>query len=179
MNKGFEEEEIKKLKAECEEEGQSYIFVEDEDDLDDSGEFVHFQFVGKKDGKEVIYDTLLYTLHMHYNSILYEEAEKKVLKIHKDYVPFEERTENYKVNEDAEELLEEFMEEMEEEETVKVAEFLETDEDFDFGIGLEVALNIEEITPEVIATFIDEFNSGKFKLDKTMYSFKNDLEDED
>lgn len=179
MNKGFEKEEIEKLKAECAEEGQTYVFVEDEDDLDDSGEFVHFQFVGKKDGKEVIYDALMYTLHMHYNSLLYEEAEKKVMKVHKNYVPYDERTEKYKVDEDAEQLLEEFMEEMEEEETVKVAEFLEIDEEFEFGIGLEVALNVEEITPDTIADFITNFNSDKLKLDKTLYSFKNDIEDED
>ncbi len=178
MNKGFDKEEIEKLKAECREEGAEYVFVEDEDDLDDSGEFVHFQFVGQKDGQDVIYDTLLFTLHMHYNSLVYEEAESKVMKIHKDYVPYDLRTAGYTPDEEAEQLLEEFIEEIEEEETLKVAEFIETDEEFEFGIGLEVALNVEEITPDIISRFIQDFNGGRLKLDKTLYSFKNDIEED-
>ncbi len=177
MNPGFEKEEIEKLKSECIEEGQNFVFVEDEGDFEDDGDFVHFQFVGMYEGKEVIYDTILSTLALHHSSIVFEEAEKKVMKIIKDYIPFEERDENAEVSEEAEEMLEEFIEEMEDEETIKVAELMEVDPAFEFGIGLEVALNVEEITLEVIAKFIADFNNDTLQLDKTLYSFKNESED--
>jgi hypothetical protein len=177
MNPGFEKEEIDKLKQECLEEGQNFVLVEDDEEFDDSEDFVHFQFVGMYEGKEVIYDTILSTLALHHSSLVFEEAEKKVQKIHKDYVPFELRTEDTEISEEMEELLEEFIEEIEDEETVKVAELMEVDPAFEFGIGLEVALNVEEITVEVIEKFINDFNNDTLVLDKTLYSFKNDFED--
>jgi hypothetical protein len=179
MNPGFEKEEIEKLRQECLDEAQNFVFVEDEGDFEDDGDFVHFQFLGKFEGKEVIYDTILSTLSLHHSSLVFEEAETQIMKIHKDYIPFEDRTEASKVNEEVEELLEEIIEGLEEDETIKVAELMEVDPDFEFGIGLEVALNVEEITLEVIEKFIKDFNNDTLKLDKTLYSFKNDFEDED
>ena len=102
---------------------------------------------------------------------------QEAAKIIKDYVPFEERDENAEVSEEAEEMLEEFIEEMEDEETIKVAELMEVDPAFEFGIGLEVALNVEEITLEIIDKFITDFNNDTLQLDKTLYSFKNESED--
>jgi len=108
---------------------------------------------------------------------VYEEAENKVMKIYKDYVPFEDRTDKTKINEDAEQMLMELIEEMEEDETIKVSEFVDIDPDFDFGVGIEAALNLDEIDLETIEKFIADFNAGKLKLDKTLYSFKNGFED--
>jgi len=178
MNDGYKEEEIEQLKAECEEEEQIFVLVEDEEDMSDENEFAHFQFVGKHEGKEVIYDALLSTLSLHHSSLLYEEAETKVAKLYKDYVPFEERVEGSKVNEEAEQMIEELIEEMEDEETVKVAEFCEIDLDFEYGIGLDVALNVDEISVEVIEKFINDFNNGSLKLDKTAYSFKHGFDED-
>jgi hypothetical protein len=178
MNDGFKQEEIDQLKAECEDEGQNFVLVEDEEDFDDESEFAHFQFVGMHEGKEVIYDALLSTLSLHHSSLLYEEAEKKVIKIYKDFVPFEQRVEGVKVNEEAEQMIEELIEEMEDEETIKVSEFVEIELDFEYGIGLDIALNVEEITVEVIEDFIKDFNAGTVKLDKTMYSFKHGFEED-
>ncbi|MGL4334625.1 MAG: hypothetical protein ACRCSC_06135 [Lactococcus garvieae] len=180
MNAGYTQEEIDLLKQECLEEGLSFVLIEDEDDdLDEEEnvEMAHFQFVGKHEGKEVIYDALLSTLSLHHSSMVYEEAEKQVLKIHKDFVAPQERTDSYKENEDADLLLEELMQELEDDETVKIAEFVEKVMDFDYGIGLEVALNVEEITAEVIEDFIEKFNSDTLKLDPTLYSFKHESED--
>jgi hypothetical protein len=177
MNEGYSKKEIELLKEECEEEGLNFVLIEDEDDLDDSGEYARFQFVGKHEGQEVIYDALLSTLAMHHTSLLYEEAEKKVKKVYKDYIPHEERPKNYKINEEAEQMMEELIEEMEDEETIKVSEFVDKDLDFEFGIALEVALNVEEITADVIEKFIEDFNGGNLKLDKTLYSFKHGFED--
>ncbi len=173
-NPGFDPKEIEQLKAECQAEGQSYVEVEDEQDLDGTGEYVQIQFVGKYEGKDVIYDAAIYTLGLHHSSLIMEEAEKKVSKIFKDFKPIEERTEKYKVNEEADEMLQEFIEELEEDESIKVSEHVEIDTDFEFGIGLEVGLNVTEITEEVIEDFIRDYNSDKLKLDTTLFSFKHD-----
>lgn len=61
--------------------------------------------------------------------------------------------------------------------SLKVAEFVEIDYDFEFGIGIDAALNVDEITVEVIEKFISDFNNGTLKLDKTLYSFKDGFED--
>lgn len=176
MNAGYTQEEIDLLKEECEELGQSFVLV-DEDEPEEEADYVQFQFVGKHDGKEVIYDAVLSTLSMHHSSRLYEEAEKKISKIYKDFIPYELRDENSPVNEEAELMMEELIQEMEDEETIKVSEFVETDLDFDFGIGIDAALNVEEITVEVIEKFISDFNNGTLQLDKTLYSFKDGFED--
>lgn len=176
MNAGYTQEEIDLLKEECEELGQSFVLV-DEDEPEEEADYVQFQFIGKHEGKEVIYDAVLSTLSMHHSSRLYEEAEKKIVKIYKDFIPYELRDENSPVNEEAEMMMEELIQEMEDEETIKVSEFVEIDMDFDFGIGIDAALNVEEITVEVIEKFISDFNNGTLKLDKTLYSFKDGFED--
>jgi hypothetical protein len=53
-----------------------------------------------------------------------------------------------------------------------VAEYIEVDTDFEYGVGLDVGLNVPEITVEVIEKFIEEFNEGTIQLDTTLYSFK-------
>ncbi len=176
MNAGYTQEEVDLLKEECEELGQSFVLI-DEEEPEEEADYVQFQFVGKHEGKEVIYDAVLSTLSMHHSSRLYEEAEKKIVKIYKDFVPYELRNEDSPVNEEAELMMEEFIQEMEDEETIKVSEFVETDFEFDFGIGIDAALNVEEITVEVIEKFIVDFNNGTLNLDKTLYSFKDGFED--
>lgn len=176
MNAGYTQEEVDLLKEECEELGQSFVLI-DEDEPEEEADYVQFQFVGKHEGKEVIYDAVLSTLSMHHSSRLYEEAEKKIAKIYKDFVPYELRNEDSPVNEEAELMMEELIQEMEDEETIKVSEFVETDFEFDFGIGIDAALNVEEITVEVIEKFITDFNNGTLNLDKTLYSFKDGFED--
>jgi len=172
MNLGFDPEEIQLLKEECAEEGSNFVLVEDDMEMSDSGEMAHFQFVGLYEGKEVIYDAVINTLQIYHNSLVYEEAEKKVAALYKDFLPLEQRTEAYKPNEEAEILLEELIEEMEDEETIKVAEYIEIDPSFEYGVGLDVGLNVTEITVEVIEKFIEDFNAGTLQLDKTLYSFK-------
>ena len=53
-------------------------------------------------------------------------------------------------------------------------ESLVLDEDFGTAIGLEVAINVAEITEEVLSTFVEEYTSGKFVLDTTLYSFQDE-----
>jgi hypothetical protein len=176
MNAGYSKEEIDLLKEEMAELDQIFVLVDDEE-ADEEADYVQFQFVGTYEGKEVIYDAVLSTLSMHHSSRLYEEAEKKITKIYKDFVPYELRDENTKVNEEAELMMEELIQEMEDEETVKVSEFVEVDHSFEFGIGIDAALNVDEITVEVIEDFINGFNNGTLQLDKTAYTFKDGFED--
>jgi hypothetical protein len=145
MNEGFDPIEIDELKKECEQEGQNYVIVEDEDGMNDSGEFAHFQFVGKYEGKEVIYDAVMGTLRLNHSSLVFEEAEKRMKKSHPNYIELEKRKPNYK-------------------------------EDEEYGIGLDVALNVEEIDNEVITKFVNDFNAGTLNLDKTLYSFTSEEE---
>lgn len=173
-NPGYDPTEIQKLREECKAENQNFVLVEDELELADSGEYLQFQFIGKYEGNEVIFDTALFTLELHYQSQLMELAEQKVAKMHKGFVPLDERKPGYKAKPEIDELVQEFMEEIEEEDALKVSEFIEIDTDFEFGIGLEVALNVEEINSQVIEKFIKEFNSGTFQPGTDLYSFKQE-----
>lgn len=177
-NPGYDPAEIENLKRECEQEGLPFVLVEDELDLEDTGEYAQFQFVGRKGEVEVIYDVAMYTLKMQHASKLLEEAENMVKRKYKDFVPLELRSESYQANEDIDFLVQEYAEELEEEESVTVSESLDEDLSFDYGIGLEVVLNVDEINDQTITKFINEFNSGTFQLDTTQVSFKHQ-EDED
>lgn len=181
-NEGYDPEEINALKEECRQEGKSFIYVEDDDlDVLESGECVHIQFPGQYQGQDVIFDTLVYTLRLHHSSLVYEMAVEQVRKTYPEYVPPEDRPDNYKISpeqeEEAETALTEIIEEIEETETVKVQEHVEVDLESDYGIALDVCLNVEEITDEVIENFIRNFNANTLSLDNTLYSFMSE-EDE-
>mgnify|MGYP000219818032 FL=1 len=68
----------------------------------------------------------------------------------------------------------EIIDALEETDEVKVSEFLTIDEDFDFGIGVEAAIYVPELTEDVISKFVTQFNQGTFVPDLTMYSFKSE-----
>ena len=184
MNDGYNPEEIKLLKEECAEEGTNFIHCDDEDvSATGNDELAHVQFVGNYKGQEVIYDAIIYTLRLHHSSLVYEKAVEQAQKVYPNYLPFDERGSNYKIKpeeeEEAEELITELIESIEEEEEVKVKEHLEIETDFEYGVGLDACLNVEAVTDEVITKFIEDFNSGRLKLDTTLYSFSSAEEDED
>lgn len=180
MNPGFDPEEIAQLKSECAAENRSFVYVEDEyeegDDVTD--EHAHIQFVGSYHGKEVVYDAFIYTLRLHHAAQVYDLALERIKKQIPSYIPPEERADDDQ-DVDNDLLLTELIEEIEENEEIKVGEHMETDPDFDFGVGLEVGLNIEEVTEEAVAGFVRTFNDGTFKLDPGLYSFHSEDEDED
>ena len=66
---------------------------------------------------------------------------------------------------------------IEEDESVKVQEFVDLDTNHDYGIGLDAALNIDSIDEKVVAKFIKEFNDDTLVLDDTMYAFQSEEED--
>ncbi|MFM1913303.1 MAG: hypothetical protein RIR51_1141 [Bacteroidota bacterium] len=177
-NPGFTQAEIDNLKSLCKQANQSFIFIDDEDlPVSNENEMVHIQFIGKHEGQEVIYDAILFTLQLHYSSLIYEEAERQAVKKFPLYVPLEKRDETYQENEAIDEEVEmmvlEIIEELEEEDSLKVSEYLDIDLNFEFGIGLEAALYIPKLEEDVIEKFIQDFNNGRLKLDTTLYSFKS------
>lgn len=182
MNPGFDPEEIAQLKNECKFEKQNFIYVADEfEDEEENNEHAHVQFVGTYKDSEVIYDALIYTLRLHHSTLVYDAALERLQKIMPDYVSPDEREPGHRANdeqdEEAEMLLTEFIEELEENEEIKVKEHVETDDEFEYGVGLEVGLNKSEINEKVINDFIIRFNSGRLQLDNTLFSFSADDEE--
>jgi len=182
-NEGFSPETIANLKRELEESGKSVKIVPSEDN---SEEFVNFYFIGKYEGKDVIYDAALYTLRLHYQSELYELAEHEAAKKFPDFhgISYEEdENGNLKpLKTDEEEVgwfITELIMEMEEEGTVKVQEFVDLDTHHDFGIGLDAALNIESIDEETLQKFVNSFNNDTLRLDDTFYTFQSEEEEDE
>ena len=130
----------------------------------------------------MIYDALIYTLRLHHSSMVYEKAVEQAQKEYPNYLPLDERSPSYKMNkedeEQAEELITELIEAIEEDEEVKVKEHLEVETDFEYGVGLDACLNVEAITDDLVTRFIENFNGGRLKLDPTLYSFSS-AEDDD
>lgn len=181
-NPGLSPQTIEQLKRELEVSAKPYKIVPSEDNSD---EYVNFYFVGKFEGREVVYDAALYTLRLHHSSELYEIAEHEAAKRFPNYhgISYEEdENGNLKPLDSEEEevglFITELIMEMEEEETVKVQEFVDLDTHHDYGIGLDAALNVDTISEKVIVKFIQEFNNDTLKLDDTYYSFQSEDEDE-
>ncbi len=182
MNDGFDPKEIAKMKAEIGQD-QSYLVIESEDNSDD---FMNFYFVGNYEGKEVICDAAIYTLRLQHSSEIHELAEHKVAQKFPNYQSIsyqEDENGDIAPLTDLEEeiglYLTEVMDELEEEEAVKVKEHVDIDENSDFGLGLDVGLHVDAITPQVIEKFIKDFNQDTLKLDKTSYSFQFDPDEDE
>lgn len=180
QNKGYSKEVIEEYRAEMVSKGVSFLY-DDEDEQTD--EYAHFFFLGKHEGKEVIYDAVLYTLRMHHESELYEIAEHRAAKHFPQYKKInyeEDENGNLEPLDELEEEIGLFMAEvimeLEEDESVKVKEHVQLDANVEFGVSLDVGLHVERVTPEVINKFIREFNEDTLKLDTTLYSFQTEDE---
>lgn len=183
VNPGYDPEEIRQLREECSLAKRSFIYTPHEELDEPSGdEFAHFQFVGKHQGQEVIFDSVMYTLRLHHSSLVYEEAERRATKSFPLYTPIEMRDETYRANEDLDDEVElfitELIEEIEDSEEVKVQEHLELDTEAEYGIDLDACLNVEAITDEVIEKLVRDFNADTLRLDATLFTFKSIDEEE-
>ncbi|MEX2569301.1 MAG: hypothetical protein WD431_25385 [Cyclobacteriaceae bacterium] len=183
QNEGLLIKTITALKTELKASGKNYKLVPSGDNSD---EYVNFYFIGNYEGKEVIYDAVLFTLRLHYNSELYELAEHEAAKKFPEYngINYEEdENGNLKPLRSEEEeigwFITELIMDLEEEGTVKVQEFVDIDTCHDYGIGLDAALNYEEIDGKVITDFINDFNNNTLKLDDTFYTFESEDEEEE
>lgn len=181
LNLGFDSTTIANYRAKMKSAGMPFWPVEEEGNSD---EYFHFCFIGKHQGKEVIYDTVLYTLRLEHESELYEIAERKAARHFPDYkkIAYEEdENGNLKALDSAEEeiglYMAEVILELQEEDEIKVQEHVDMDEHAEFGISLDVGLHVEKVTPQVIEKFLKDFNEDKLQLDNTLYSFQTEGEE--
>lgn len=180
-NPGYDPKEIQTLKDKMKKSGRNFLVNNKEES---SAEYVNFYFVGKYEGKEVIYDTVLYTLRLHHESEIYEIAEHKAAQRFPSFrkIKYEEdENGDIKALDDLDEeiglYMTEVMMDLEEEESVKVQEYLELDDRVDYGVSLNAALNLEEIDEEVVSKFVNDYNSDTLVLDETFYSFQSEDEE--
>lgn len=175
-NTGFDPEVIADYKARIKAAGKSYLLDEEDEQSD---EYAHFYFIGKFEGKDVVYDAVIYTLRLHHESELYEIAEHRAARHFPEYKKIsydEDENGNLEALDPLEEEIGLFMAEvimeLEEEEAVKVKEHVNLDAQAEFGVSLDVGLHVEAITPKVIDRFIRDFNEDTLALDDTLYSFQ-------
>lgn len=149
--------------------GTDLFYIDDEDEPTE--ECVHFYFLAKQNGEEVICDCVLYTLRLHHESEMHEEAEARVAEKFDGYLMSKD-SESAAQEEEIGMMMAEILVELEEEEAIKVQEHIELDSDNPVGLGMDVGLNVPAISNEVIAKFISEFRAGTVKLDDALYSFQ-------
>jgi len=175
-NNGFDPNTIESYRNRMKESGTRWV-MEDEDQQGD--EYAHFYFIGVYEGKEVIYDTVMYTLRLQHESELFEIAEHRAANHFPEYkkITYEEdENGNLETLDPLEEeiglYIAEVIMELEEEEAVKVKEHVDMDVNTDFGIALDVGLHRERITETEIERFINDFNEDALQLDENLYSFQ-------
>ena len=146
---------------------------------DNNNEYARFFFIGNYEDKPVIYDCVLYTLRLQHETELFEIAEHRAAQHFPDYkkITYQEDEEGnlMTLNNQEEEIglfMAEVIMELEEADQVRVKEHADIDPRIEFGVGLEVGLHLEEITPRVIESFISRFNQKTLVLDDTLYSFQ-------
>lgn len=156
---------------------QGAFIYDSEDELTD--EYAHFYFSGNHEGKEVVFDAVLYTLRLQHESEMVEIAEHKAAQHFPEYkkIQYEEdENGNFKSLDDLEEEIGLFMAEiileLEEEGAVKVKEHVDVDVHNSVGVGLDIGLHVEKLTPKIIESFIRDFKAGTLKLDDTLHSFQ-------
>lgn len=178
INKGFDPETIQEYKDKMTAEGT--IWVMDEEDQQ-SDEYAHFYFIGLYEGKEVVYDTVMYTLRLQHESELFEIAEHRAAKHFPEYrrITYEEdENGNLEALDPLEEeiglYIAEVIMELEEEGSVKVKEHVDLDVNTDFGVALDVGLHRDKITAAEIKKLIKDFNEDSLHLDENLYSFQTE-----
>lgn len=178
----FDGETIGMVKKEMARLGSDYVINDSDDNSDD---YLEFFFVGTHNGNEVLFDTAMYTLQLHHESELYDEAERRAAKKFPEYrdlmnkgVEMKEGVLPEKLEDEIGMFITEAMLDLEEEESIKVKEHMEVDEDLEARVGIDVCLNVDKITPAVVEKFISDFSSGEMRLDPTLYSFESDDNDD-
>lgn len=183
QNPSFNQAKIDSLKQKIAESKNDFILVDSEDNNE---EFKHFQFIGMYEGKEAIYDAVIYTLRLHHASEVYEMAEHKAAQRFPNFKPIkfqEDENGDLKALNDVEEeiglYIAEMIDELEDEDVVKVQEHVDMDYGGEDGVGLDIGLNVEEVTDKVINKFVSNFNEDALLLDETFYSFQSNEEEFD
>jgi hypothetical protein len=164
------------LKLKLKANNQLYLLDEEDEHTD---EYAHFYFIGVFEGKEVVYDAVMYTLRLQHESELFEIAEHRAAKHFPQYkkISYEEdENGNLETLDPLEEEIGLFMAEvimeLEEDEAVKVKEHVELDANAELGIGMDIGLHVDKITTKIIEKFIHDYNDDSLKLDDTHYTFQ-------
>ncbi len=180
-NKGYNKSVIEDFRTEIQKEKKPFLIVDSDDNSD---EYVNFRFLGMYEGKEVIYDAVMYTLQLHHLSEIYEIAEHKAAQHFPEFrkIKYEEdENGDLEALDNLEEeiglFIAEAIMELEADDEVKVKEHVEIDSNIEFGVGLDIGLNVEQITNEVIGQFVKDYNDDQLNLDETMYSFQTQDEE--
>lgn len=180
-NKGFDPLVIEEYRNRIHASGRNFIFDETDENTE---EYVHFFFIGKSDGREVIYDSVMYTLRLQHESEMYEIAEHRAAQHFPEYkkITYEEdENGNLEALDPLEEEIGLFMAEvimeLEEEDAVKVQEHVEMDRNAEFGISLDIGLHLEKIEMTDVEKFVRDFSEDTLSLDETLYSFQ--IQDEE
>lgn len=166
--------EIENLLKECAKVGKSFIYNAQEEQDEEEKQCAYILFVGKDEGRDVIYDTYLSTLSCEYHMNVLDEAEAIFFEKHPelketDFFEFEDK---YQLEYD------QIVDKIYQEDTIRVQEdaliYEEEDEENPTTLGLEVFLNVKEITEDVIADFIKKFNSDTFVPSDELFSFASE-----
>jgi hypothetical protein len=177
QNQGYDQSEINALREEMAATGNFFVY---KNDYEPDETFAEFLFIGEHEGKPVIYDCMLYLLSMAYENKLLEMAEEQAREHNPAWGKYLDSGDEDSYPEELEDFIAYALVDLEEDNAVMVKEEVLFDFDFEYGIGLEVSLNRELITPDEINRFVTSFNNGSLKLDPTLYSFESeDDEDED
>lgn len=176
QNKGFDPTVIQQYRDRMKANGTTWLMDEEDPPGD---EYAHFYFIGTYEGKEVIYDAVMYTLRLQHESELFEIAEERASRQFPDYRRIADKEDTEGESEEPDPLEEEIglymaevIMELEEEEAVKVSEHVDMDVTAGFGIALEIGLHREKITPGEIEQFIQAFHDDAITLDENLYSFQ-------
>jgi len=175
-NQGFDANVVAAYKEQCSRNPFGFVLHPEEER---TPEYAHVYFTGNYQGREVVYDTVLYTLRLEHECEMYSIVEEMTKKKFPGYsMQLSDSAEDTEPPEEVAMHMAEIILSLEEDETVRVKEHAELDLTAGFGIGLDVGLHVEEITDERIATFIRRFNRGDLTLDPTLYTFQfNDADD--
>jgi hypothetical protein len=164
-NSGYSPEEIKKVENACQQAGLPFAYrTKDEE----NHVFANVLFTGKYMGAPVVFDTFIYTLESEYMSAIFEDAREEIINTYPEYAEADfEADEGPHID-----LLEEIASELAEEDDYSIQEFVDIEEEAEYGVALDVCLNVPEITDEVIGNFVTAFKTGTFQPDETFYSFE-------
>jgi len=172
-NQGFDPEVVLVYKEKCARNGFGFVQHPEEER---TPEYAHVYFTAPYENREVIFDTVFYTLRLQHESELLQIAEEMAMEKFPGYRGVEEEEDGDGEEDGQPGEIAMFMGEvilsLEEEETVMVQEHADIDPEAEFGVGLDVGLHVEEISDDTISAFIQSYKAKTVRLDPTLYFFR-------
>jgi hypothetical protein len=165
--------EIEKLRRQCAQAGTLFIYHPDEEQDEEDQQFANFLFVGKDNGREVVFDAYITTLAYEYHMTVLDEAETKY---YEKYPQLRDK-DFFDLTDAQQEEYDKVVDGVYASDLVKVQEDLVLYEDDEpHMIGMEIFLNVKKISAKTIEDFVKKFNSDTLELDDRMYSFAEEAD---